>query len=84
MLLGKNIVKLAKKSIKEEPEVFDALLEFEKTGRVPKFTRKKRIDFTLDTEVLRKFKYYCEKNNLKMSNVIENLIRDNILKKYGK
>lgn len=77
VLSGKEFVKLAKESIKENPEVFDALLEFEKTGRVPKFTRKKRIDITIDNEVLRKFKAYCEKNKLKMSNVIEKLMESN-------
>ncbi|MDD5650943.1 MAG: hypothetical protein PHF86_11090 [Candidatus Nanoarchaeia archaeon] len=53
-------------------------MELERTGKVPKFTRKERIDITIDTEILRKFRIYCEKNNLKMSNVIEKLIENKI------
>lgn len=78
MLSGKELVKLAKKAVKEEPEVFDALLEMERTGRVPKFTRKERIDITIDNEILRKFRAYCEKNKLKMSNLIEKLIEKQV------
>lgn len=78
MLSGKKLVELAKQAIKEKPEVFDALLEFEKTGRIPKFTRKERIDVTIDSEILRKFRTYCEKNRIKMSNLIEDLIEKRI------
>ena len=36
---------------------------------------KKRADFTLNQEVLDKFKEYCKLHNIKMSNVVENLIK---------
>ncbi|MDD5133232.1 MAG: plasmid partition protein ParG [Candidatus Nanoarchaeia archaeon] len=78
MLQDKEFVDLAKKIIKEKPEVFEALMDFEKTGRVPKFTKKERIDITIDSEILRKFRAYCEKNSLKISNVIEKLIKNNL------
>ena len=78
MLSGKELVNLAKKAVKEKPEVFDALLELERTGKVPKFTKKERIDITIDSEILRKFRTYCEKNKLKMSNVIEKLIEKQV------
>ena len=78
MLSGKELVNLAKKAVKEKPEVFDALLELERTGKVPKFTKKERIDITIDSEVLRKFRTYCEKNKLKMSNVIEKLVENKV------
>jgi len=78
VLSGKELVNLAKKAVKEKPEVFDALLELERTGKVPKFTKKERIDITIDSEILRKFRTYCEKNKLKMSNVIEKLIEKQV------
>ena len=34
---GKEIVKAAEKIIKEHPEYFEALVEFEKTGELPDF-----------------------------------------------
>jgi len=75
VLSGKELVNLAKKAVKEKPEVFD---ELERTGKVPKFTKKERIDITIDSEILRKFRTYCEKNKLKMSNVIEKLIEKQV------
>ncbi len=37
----RNILKIAKKIIKEHPEYFEALVEFERTGRLPKIKRRK-------------------------------------------
>ena len=78
MLSGKEFVELARKKIRENPEVFDALLELERTGKVPKFTKKERVDVTIDSEILRKFRTYCEKNKLKISNLIEKLMEKQI------
>ncbi len=39
---------------------------------------KKRIDITINTELLEKFKEYCKHHNIKMSNVIENLIAERL------
>ena len=36
---------------------------------------KKRVDFTVDSELFKRFKEYCKLHNIKMSNVIENLIK---------
>ncbi|HLD16040.1 MAG TPA: hypothetical protein VJB94_05725 [Candidatus Nanoarchaeia archaeon] len=40
--------------------------------------RKKRADFTIDQELLERFRGYCKQNNIKMSNVIENLIKTTV------
>lgn len=37
---------------------------------------KKRVDFTLNQEVLERFRSYCKEHNVKMSNVVENLIKN--------
>lgn len=78
MLQGKEIVRIAKKIVKEHPEYFDALLVFEKTGKLPKFNYKKRVNFTLDNNLAREFRNYCEKNGMKMSSVIEKCIEEKI------
>lgn len=74
MLSGKKILKTAKRIIKENPEYFEALLEFEKTKKLPKFTYKKRANFTIDADLLRKFRNYCKKKGYKMSTKIEQYI----------
>jgi len=78
MLSDKELIRTTDRLIKEQPEIFDALLEAEKTGRVPKFTHKKRIDITIDSEILRKFREVCRKQGYKISNRIERLIIQDI------
>lgn len=78
MSQGGEIVKIARRLVKEHPEYFDALLVFEKTGKLPKFNYKKRVNFTLDNNLVRGFRKYCEKNGMKMSTVIEKCIEERI------
>lgn len=80
MLSGKEMLKTAEKLIREQPEIFDALLEFERTKKVPKFTYKKRFNFTLDPMLVNKFKVLCEKKGIKMSKRIEQHIIEDIQK----
>mgnify|MGYP001558993177 CR=1 FL=1 len=74
MLSDKGVLEKAKKAIKEKPELFEALLEFERTGKLPKLTYKKRANFTIDEDILRRFRSYCQKNSYNMSKKIEQLI----------
>ena len=78
MVSGKEIVRLAKKAIKEQPEAFEALLEFERTGKLPKIGYKTRANFTIDAALLRKFREYCKKNGMKMSAVLEKYIKEEL------
>jgi hypothetical protein len=55
--------------------MFEALMEFERTKKLPKLARKERANFTIDSRLLRKFKEYCKKNNKVMSKVIESYIK---------
>ena len=74
MLQGKKIVKTVEEIIKKNPEYFEALVEFEKTGKLPKFSHKERANFTIDSGVLRKFRVYCNKHGYNMSKKIENFM----------
>jgi len=76
MLSGKKVVERAKKIIKEHPEYFEALLEFERTGKLPKLKYKERANFTIDSDILRRFRICCEKNRINMSAKIEAFIED--------
>lgn len=71
----KKFLEIGKRIIKQNPEVFEALMEFERTKKLPKLTRKERISITIDSDLMRKFREYCRKNNKVMSRVFERYIR---------
>ena len=74
MPLGK-IAQTAIHIIKKNPEYFEALVEYEKTGRLPQLTYKKRVNFTIDAVLFKEFRAYCQKTGIKMSTEIELLLR---------
>lgn len=78
MVSGKEIVRLAKRIIKEQPEAFEALLEFERTGKLPKVGYKTRANFTIDAALLRRFREYCRQKGMKMSAVLEKHIKEEL------
>ncbi len=76
MLSDKGLIETTERLLVEQPEIFDALMEFERIKKIPKFTYKKRVNFTLDPEIFRKFRKACDENGIKMSTKIEQLIRE--------
>ena len=64
--------------IRENPRMFDALLEFERTGKLPKITYRERINLTIDSNLLKKFRRYCQENNYNMSRLIEKHIKEEL------
>lgn len=66
--LGKDIDKRYKKA-------FEDLEEYDRTHKLGKTRYKKKVDLTIDSQIWNKFRSYCEEKNLKMSNVVENLIK---------
>lgn len=66
--------------IKENKEYFDLLKEYDETGILTKLKYKGRYTFTIDEELMNKFKKYAENKNQKMSNIIEKLIEKEINK----
>jgi hypothetical protein len=72
MLSAKKINELVDKN----KDLLEALEEFDRTGQLSKPSYKERATFTVDMGLMKKFRAYCEKNNQKMSNVIEELIKE--------
>lgn len=66
--------KIIQKVINENQDLFVALEELDRTGRLVKTRKKERVNFTIDEELMRKFRTYCG-NKLKMSQIVEDLIR---------
>jgi len=57
--------------IKKYPEVFQSLEEYDRTHKLPKLYRRRRFNITIDENILRDFKSYCEKNSINMSRFLE-------------
>ena len=71
-----EFLRRARRIIRENPEMFSALEEYDRTRRLPHLSYKKRVDFTLDADLFRKFRTLCQKECLAMSKVVEKLIRE--------
>ena len=71
-------VRTVKEIIAKYPEVFESLLEFERTKKIPKLYRRKRLNITIDENILREFKKYCEKKSVNMSRFLEGKIMEEI------
>ncbi|MCD4760127.1 hypothetical protein K8R33_04540 [archaeon] len=78
MLSGKRIVKRARKIVNEHPEYFEVLMEFERTKKLPKLSYKKRVNFTIDENIFRNFRNFCQKKGYKMSSKIERFMEKEI------
>jgi uncharacterized protein (DUF4415 family) len=74
MSSDKKILDIANNIIKKNPEIFEALVEFEKTKKLPKLNYKQRVNFTIDTNIFKKFREYCQRHGYKMSTKIEQFI----------
>ena len=70
-----NVVENAKRLIKENQDLFVALEELDRTGKLRKTKYKKRYNFTLDEDLMRQYRNYCRKNSINMSAKIEQLIK---------
>jgi hypothetical protein len=70
----------ARNIIKENPRMFDALLEFERTKKLPKLAYRKRINLTIDENLLREFKRYCKEKGYNMSRLTEKYIKEELKK----
>jgi predicted HicB family RNase H-like nuclease len=69
-----------KKRFEAHKELFEALAEYDKTGKLPKLRYKKRIDITIDAKLLRQLKEYCRKQGFKLSQLIERHMREELTK----
>jgi hypothetical protein len=75
-----EFVATARRIIRENPEVFEALLEYERTKRLPKTSYRERVNLTIDSSLLRRFKRHCGERNLNMSRLVEKYMKDELRK----
>ena len=72
-----KFLKIADNIVAEEKEVFDILMDFEKTRKI---RTKTRMNFTIDKSAASKFKKYCKDKGYNMSAKIEQSMRDIVRK----
>ncbi len=70
-----SLIKKAEKIIKKKQNLFIALEEMDRTGKLPRLKYKERYNFTIDGKLMKEFRDYCNKKGIKMSAKIENLIK---------
>ncbi len=80
--MSSDKVERAKKLIALHPEWFEALGAYDETGKLARFPTKMRVNFTVDEELYSKFRQFCRRKGLKMSQVVENKILE-LLKEAG-
>ncbi|MBI2671236.1 hypothetical protein HYX18_04650 [Candidatus Woesearchaeota archaeon] len=73
-----QVLRKIDKIIKENPRAFEALLEYEKTGKLPKVVYRERLNITIDSNILNRFKRYCKSHNYNMSKLIESYMKKEI------
>lgn len=66
----------ALKVIKEHPQVFEALEEYDRTRKLRKTVYRERINLTIDSTILKRFKRYAQERDLNMSRVVEKHIKE--------
>ena len=66
-----KIQRIAKRIVEEDKDMFDALLEFEKTRKI---RTKERLNFTIDIGTAQKFRRFCREHGYNMSAKIEEMM----------
>ncbi|MDD4877507.1 MAG: hypothetical protein PHO02_00540 [Candidatus Nanoarchaeia archaeon] len=70
-----NIKEHALKAIKEHPQVFESLAEYDRTRKLQRTVYKERATFTIDANILRKFRAYAKEHGMDMSKIVEKQIK---------
>lgn len=70
-----SFLERARKAIHENQELFMLLEDLDRTGKLRKLKYKKRMNFTVEEDLARRFRAYCLKRHQEMSPIVENLIR---------
>lgn len=73
-----NFLKTARRLIHENPEVFEALMEFERTKRLPRVILRERVNVTIDSLLLRRVKRYCKERDIPLSRLVEKHLKEEL------
>ena len=77
-IIMSRIAKKIRRIVNENRDMLNALEEYDRTGKLRKITYKTRVNFTVDEDTFNKFRSYCRKNSLNMSDKIESFMKGEI------
>ena len=63
-----KFLETADRILREKPEMFEALMEYERTKRI---RTKERLNFTIDRTIASQFKKFCKDHGFNMSAKVE-------------
>lgn len=66
-------LKKIKEIIRQNASAYEALMDFEETGRT---IIKTRMNFTIDRAIAREFREHCRKGRINMSEAVEGCIKN--------
>lgn len=75
-----KFLKYALKAQQEHPQVFEALAEYDRTGKLPQTIYRERINLTIDSTVLKRFKRHARERGLNMSRIVEKHLEEEMKK----
>ena len=70
---SKKFLETADRILREKPEMFEALMEYERTKRI---RTKERLNFTIDRSLASQFKKFCREHAYNMSAKVEQAMRE--------
>ncbi len=76
--MKKTIIAQAKDINTRYASVFKTLETYDNIHRLPLRRYKRRVDLTIDAQLWNRFKDYCKKNHVKMSNLVEQWIEKHL------
>lgn len=68
--------KRIKMLVREKEPYITLLQELDRTGKLRKARYKERVNFTIDEDLMTRFRERCRKDGIKMSTRVESLIRE--------
>jgi hypothetical protein len=72
-----KFIQESKTILRNRPGLFEALIEFETTGKI---RTKTRANFTIDRSIYLQYRKYCKKHGINMSQSVERYIKSQLEK----
>ena len=67
-----------RKQVLKLQDALISLEELDRTGKLNKINYKERVNFTIDSDVLREFRNYCKEHGFSMSALIEKFMKEKL------
>lgn len=72
-MMNSKFTKIADKIVERDKQMFDNLMDFERTRKI---STKTRVNFTVDKAIVSRFRKYCREKGYNMSAKVEKAIEE--------